>query len=91
MNCKRLEGAFDPAAPAKAVLWQRAACDLPCASPLQSTTAHSAERRCDVCVCVLAVLRRARLPRRLYNAKLHIDEGHQYARPRVPKGPKDEL
>jgi len=27
----------------------------------------------------------------LYNAKLHIDEGHQYARPRVPKGPKDEL
>ena len=21
----------------------------------------------------------------LYNAKLHIDEGHRYARPRVPK------
>merc|ERR1719263_2577391 len=29
----------------------------------------------------------------LYNAKLHIDEGHHYARPRVPKGAakKDEL
>ena len=26
----------------------------------------------------------------LYNAKLHIDEDHHYARPRVPK-PKDEL
>jgi len=27
----------------------------------------------------------------LYNAKLHIDEGHHYARPRVPRPPKEEL
>ena len=27
----------------------------------------------------------------LYNAKLHIDEGHKYARPRVPKHMKEEL